>query len=399
MPVAFRTASLAILTMGLIAHSAPQAHAIDGTAAGTAVIAPTYVSPSHTSSSSFIQLFNGGTAASTFTLTVVGIPSGTTYGSQVTIAIPANASVQYAVEEVVRRSGSTPGTFLGTDTGYAVYVLNTSKTAGYRHIVYDPVTDLYENHSNCQALINEQMVPERNRVMLTNLHSTKITGFPSSIEVHNPSQTAAVLSLSLYNAGIPSATGAPTANAGKLTCTISRTVQGNSRLGLSVAAFEASPGCIIDDDQFQHNVAITTATGAPPNLKLAHLLGVSKFNGVSNVTEMCAVNKLETTVAAPAVPTAYCGTSSQPSPFGTIQTVFVASVGTNGRIKGTAYGEFQGQEIGLYGVGQVNGTTFSAVASDGTIIAGTIQNGAISGTFPGIYGTGTVTATTALCNN
>jgi hypothetical protein len=399
MPAAFRTASLAILTIGLIASSVQKARAIDGTAASTAVVAPTYVSPTHTTASSFIQLFNGGTASSTFTLTVVGIPSGTTYGSQVSIAIPANASVQYAVEEIVRRSGSTPGTFLGTDTGYAVYVVNTSKTAGYRHIVYDPVTDLYENHSNCQALINEQMTPERNRVVLTNLHSTKITGFPSSIEVHNPSQTAVALTLSLYNAGIPSATGAPVANAGKLTCTISRTVQGNSRLGLSIAAFEASPGCVIDDDQFQHNVAITTATGAPPNLKLAHLLGVSKFNGVSNVTEMCAVNKLETTVAAPATPTAYCGTTSQPSPFGAISTNFVASIGTNGRIRGTAYGVFQGEEFGVYGVGQVAGTSFLVVATDGTVLTGTVQNGTVSGTFPGLYATGTFSATTAGCNN
>ncbi|MEQ9565812.1 MAG: hypothetical protein RLN85_08380, partial [Pseudomonadales bacterium] len=67
-----------------------------------AVIAPIFDGVSGTLS--FVRLINGGAATSTFSVTVVGSPSGTAYGTA-NISVPTRASPQFSLPDIIAQAG------------------------------------------------------------------------------------------------------------------------------------------------------------------------------------------------------------------------------------------------------------------------------------------------------
>lgn len=101
--------------------------AINGTL--YSVIAPTY----NGATQSFIRLFNGAQQASVFSVTVVGSPSGNTYGTA-NISVPRSASQQLSLGQILSLAGA--GALTGGDTSYALYVQNPDTSVGLaaRHL-------------------------------------------------------------------------------------------------------------------------------------------------------------------------------------------------------------------------------------------------------------------------
>lgn len=203
----------AVLSLGLVSPSWAEvetksdiqhASAIDATdpASNYAVIAPTYTG-NGSGPQTYVRLFSGagyGGKTSTFTVAVVATPSGRTYGS-FTVAIPYMASIQYSIQEIIQLAGAAA--LNGGDTGYSVYLKNADPEAGYQHAIYDWTTELFENGSNCNTTINDQMLALHNRKVLTNVHTSAIANntYPSTIYVHNYATTSKTYVMYIYNAG------------------------------------------------------------------------------------------------------------------------------------------------------------------------------------------------------
>src|SRR3954462_5513331 len=55
---------------------------------------------------SYIRLYNGAAGASTFSILIVGSQTGQTYGHQLSLQIPHNASVQYPLGRLLSLAGA-----------------------------------------------------------------------------------------------------------------------------------------------------------------------------------------------------------------------------------------------------------------------------------------------------
>jgi hypothetical protein len=364
---------------------------------------------------SFIRLFNGtGTAAnpttSTFIVTLVGIPSGTIYGTPLSVAVPRLAAIQLSIAELYNLTGAGPPT--GSDTSFAVYLQNPDSEAGYQHVVYDFTSTLFENMSICSAALNEQMIPLHNEIVVTNVHTSKVASneFPSTIRIHNYSPVPTTYTLTVYNAGgRTNASGLVLqSDSGKLTCTLTgNTVAANSTLSIPFSTIESTPGCTLDSDESYADVVVAESSGTKaPNASVSHLIAAGTFQGNNlNMTPVCAVNPAAGGSSTNATGV-YCGTSYSPPDIdnpsaGPSSGVFIVSVSPGGVLNGTDADT--GTKIGKGGAftGLVTGTTFTATtAEDQTTITGTIGNGTISGSYqpngPG-NGTGTLTGSTSSC--
>lgn len=277
------------------------AHAvIDGTDSTKhyAIIAPLFLGTQGAGGSqSFIRLFNGKvTGSSTFTVTVVGEPSGRVMGNALTIPVPKLSSIQYSIQEIT--SFASSGSFTAGDTNYALYIQNSDAEAGYQHAVYDWSNNYFENASNCTSTINEQMLALHNALVIPSVHTSKAGGgnFPSTIIVHNYGPVAANYELDIYHAGdhVQGSANTFISNSGKHTCGYQTgSIAANaSRAFTFQTNIETTTDCAIDSDQTYANIVVTNLSGGPPNATVQHNIRVSAFNGVSNFSAVCAVNKV-----------------------------------------------------------------------------------------------------------
>jgi hypothetical protein len=382
---------IAVVAGSAMAHAeVEKPSVIDGTAANYAVIAPTFQSVKGVGSDSYIRLFNGGTTSSTFTVTTVGVPSGATYGNSNTISIPANASVQFSLGQILNLTGA--GSLSGSDTSFAVYLRNSDSAAGYQHVTYSGESGLFENVSTCSTSINEQLLSSRGALALTNLHTSKGNAsiiLPSSVRIHNYGSTAKTYKVNVYNAGSVTL-GGVSGNSGKLTCQFNTaSVPANSSITIPMSTIETTAGCTLDSDEAYANILVSDSAGGAPNAVVSHLLYATAYKGDVNMTPVCAVNKVATTQAAPSVPTAYCGSVNIASPCGTMAVNLIISVAPNNRARSVITGETNGCYVYGAGVGSVSGSTFSITSLvDGSVTSGSISNGTISTTTTNpFYGT------------
>ena len=157
-------------------------------------IAPTYNGAGGTSS--FIRLYNLDPALKgDFIITVVGSPSGNTYGTA-TISVPAMASPQYSLTAIL--SAASAGALTGGDDNYTLYVRNPNASAAYQHVVFNGGNGFFENVTTCvffQGAVYKG-IPQT----LANVHTTQLASYPSRILVHNQANTAVTYRASIYDA-------------------------------------------------------------------------------------------------------------------------------------------------------------------------------------------------------
>ncbi len=243
-----------------------------------AVVAPTYSG----NTTSYIRLFNGATATSTFSISVVGSPSGINYGTA-SITVPSNASPQYSIGEIV--TAARAGSLTGGDTSYALYIQNADSTAGYQHVTYNSSNSFFENNSICANLLSPTVVSINNAQVLTNVHTSRLSAFPSTITLSN-----------YWNAPVTYRLTVRDALTGGLIGQMNVTAQANATYSIPESQLESTIPFTPTANQSHVNVFIVDISGSPPNA----LSGVSITNNVLaaqiNMSTACAVNAMSTNV-------------------------------------------------------------------------------------------------------
>ena len=156
-------------------------------------IAPTYNGTGGTTS--FIRLFNLDPALKgDFTITVVGSPSGNTYGTA-TIGVPTMASPQYSLSAILSAAGA--GALTGGDDNYTLYVRNPNASAAYQHVIFNGNNFFFENMTACVFFPGAlyKGMPQT----LSNVHTTRLSSYPSNILLHNQANTAVTYRASVYD--------------------------------------------------------------------------------------------------------------------------------------------------------------------------------------------------------
>lgn len=240
-----------------------------------AVIAPTYNGTGGTSS--YIRLFNGGAATATFSITVVGSPSGTTYGT-VTLQVPTRASPQYTMADILTAAGAAA--LSGSDSTYSFYVQSTEPTAGYQHVTFNTQNLFFENNSSCRYALNHTIASVVNSAVLLNVHTSLFPTYPSQVEIHNYSSSQ--INYTAYV--IEAKTGAI-----KGTTTIP--IGANASYVAPFTNIQAAVGWTAGTGELHANLVITDPAGVAPAVQVGQsIINQSVSNALVNMSAICAVN-------------------------------------------------------------------------------------------------------------
>lgn len=267
--------ALAMLSCFPFLGNPATAQAIDGSLYG--VIGPTFSGTLN----SYIRLFNGGGAASTFNITLVGSPSGRTYGTAA-ISIPKNASPQYSLASIV--SLANAAALNGGDKSYSMYIKNSEIASGFQHVTYDSFTGFFENVNACRYTFNNPNV-------LINVHSSLFAAnYPSVVELHNYYSAATTYSLTVVD-GVTGATlGSMNQNVGA-----------NATVELSILTIEQAIGFAPTANQQHLNIFVTNPSGGEAKQIASHLVNNVPLHAALNLTTICAINAQSSSPTAPVV--------------------------------------------------------------------------------------------------
>jgi hypothetical protein len=131
-----------------------------------------------TGNTSYLRLGTTSSTSSTFGVIVVGSPSGSIYGEG-DVTVPANSVPQYSITELYNAIGGVASLADG-DTGYALYLSNDDGNSFFQHVIYNGTNNFFEDMTICIPAASMQ--GDRT---VTNIHTSIIPGFPSTVYVHN----------------------------------------------------------------------------------------------------------------------------------------------------------------------------------------------------------------------
>ncbi|MDX2144491.1 MAG: hypothetical protein SFV19_14130 [Rhodospirillaceae bacterium] len=251
-----------------------KAAALNGTL--YAVVAPTYNGAGGTLS--YLRLFNGASAPSNFSITVVGSPTGRTYGTA-NIQVGRSASPQYTLTQILQNANAAA--LNGGDTSYALYIQNPDAAAGYQHVTYNSVNGFFENVSVCNALLNQAVGTISSSAVLTNVHTSRIAGYPSQVEFHNYWNAPVTYRVTLVDSATGTVVGSP----------VNVQTAPNASYSMPFTFFEQQAGWAPTANQFHANLVITDTSGGPPYNLVGQSIVNSTLSANVSMSTACAVNK------------------------------------------------------------------------------------------------------------
>jgi hypothetical protein len=166
--------------------------AVDGSHYG--VMAPLYIGRG--GFYSYLRLFNGNvTTSASFTVKVVGSPTGRDYGTAI-YAVPARAGRQLSVSTILTDAGAA---IQAPDTGFSFYLQTSQRSAGYQHVTHSPAESYFENSTVCRSLLQQAISGEANRIFVWGAHTSDpiVAGYPSALDLHNAANVPVTYRLSL----------------------------------------------------------------------------------------------------------------------------------------------------------------------------------------------------------
>lgn len=239
-----------------------------------AVIAPTYTGAGGTTS--FIRLFNGGSAATTFSVTVQGSPSGNTYGTA-TISIPVRASQQFSLSQILSQANA--GALTGGDTNYSLYIQNPEPSAGYQHVIFNGGNNFFENVSSCKNLLNQSIAAVVASAALINVHTSRLAAFPSQVEIHN-----------YFNGPVTYRLTVIAARTGVIRGTLNVNIGANETRVLTMSSIESQVNWQPGEGEEHANIVVTDPSGAAPNVMLSQSIVNQALAANISMSTACAVN-------------------------------------------------------------------------------------------------------------
>ena len=131
---------------------------------------------------SYIRLGNGGLFPATFNVTVVGSPSGESYGTAEYEVAPW-ASPQYSIDNILDEIGVSE--LRAGDSQISLYLQSPHQgnLPVFQHVVWNSMTGFFENASRCtfRGDVNYSQV---NRA-LVNVHTSRVANYPATVFLHN----------------------------------------------------------------------------------------------------------------------------------------------------------------------------------------------------------------------
>ena len=245
------------------------------------VVAPTY----NGTTGSYLRLFNGGSATATFTVQVVGSPSGTSYGTA-NIQVPSRASPQFGMRTAGTALGildlASAAQLSGGDTSYSFYIQSPESMAGYQHVTFNTANLFFENTSSCSYALNHTVHSVVNSTVIPNIHTSLLgsAGYPSQIEIHNYWNAAVTFRIYV----IESATGALKGN-------FTETIGANTTLVQPMTYFQTKVGWTPAGGELHATLVITDPSGVKPTVTVGQsIINQSLQNALVNMSAYCAVN-------------------------------------------------------------------------------------------------------------
>ncbi len=235
------------------------------------VIAPTFSG----TDSSFIRFANSNAAAHSITVKVIGSPGGTLYGTA-EYSVPANASPQYSLNDILTKAGAAA---LKTgDTSYALYL---SQEAGmsFQHVVWSSATEFFENMTSCTAPNISVNGSGQNRQAL-NVHTSILTDYPAYISIHNAYTSAQTYVATMYDAATGARIGAAQLQ-----------VPANATVTQPMTFFQSGAGFTPGATQFHVNMYFSTTDAATLGSfygVVSHYILNKRSNNYSNMSTWCA---------------------------------------------------------------------------------------------------------------
>ena len=233
-----------------------------GAAASTVRLGPIF-SPIQTTSQSYLRFFNSSPTAGTATVAIFDSISGTAQGSWTTPSIGAGAEQQYAMADIA--------TNLGVSTTKPYYAMNVTATFGgyVQDVLFRPADGTLTNLSTCLAGVTAPAA------RLSGVHTSRISGFPSTVVVNNTGGSASAFTLGIYDAR----------NGAKLGTYTTPSIAANGRAAITVATIEAAANITPAEGAFHYNIR---AEGGFSGF-LQHLVDNQQAGVITDMTTACAI--------------------------------------------------------------------------------------------------------------
>ncbi len=215
------------------------------------------------SSQSYLRFYNSSATAGTVSVTVANQMTGVNVGTWTSPSIAPGSEQQFGIGVIADSfSGSTSNPYF---TGSV-----TSTFAGYfQNVLFRPTDGTLTNLSTCGSGITATSAS------LSGVHTSRISGFPSSVVINNTASTAAAVTLGIYDAR----TGT------KLGTYVTPAVPGNGQSTVAVSAIEAGLGQAPADGMFHYTIK---AEGGF-NGFLQHLVDNQQAAVITDMTTACAL--------------------------------------------------------------------------------------------------------------
>lgn len=223
---------------------------------------------------SFIRFINtSSTGPSTFTVTVVGTPSGTQLGTA-TFSAPAHSSPQHAMNAILSQA-NVSGLPAG-DTGYSLYIRNPNNESGFQHVIFNNTSRFFENLSLCQFFSGARYLTLIG--WLPNFHTTQLSGFPMTLNIHNYNNVTQPYRVTAYD----STTGT---QVGQITVD----VLANETKAISSSSLEQMMNFSPASGQIHITLFVDTANNSNFNAVISGIVFNSALNANVNMSTTCKV--------------------------------------------------------------------------------------------------------------
>ncbi len=228
---------------------------------------------------SYIRLGNGNLLGlpTTFNVTVIGSPSGESYGTA-EFEVAAWASPQYSIDDIFDEIGVS-GLRDGDDT-ISLYVQSPHQNnlPTFQHVVWNSMTGFFENATRCT--FREDVDYSLINMALTNVHTSRIADYPATIFLHNYADSAGTYRGNVFDA-----------NDGTQLGTVNFDMMANETRAIDFSEIAADIGFVPESNQFHVNIVFQQPADFD-NFSLLAQQGIRnlQLDAYINMSVACVVN-------------------------------------------------------------------------------------------------------------
>lgn len=261
-------ATLILAGAPALAEAADQSHGIDASQYG--IIAPTFSGTTQ----SYVRLFNGGAASSTFDVLLLGSWSGKVYG-QTKINVASKSAPQFSLSQIVEQA-KAPAPSNG-DNGYVLYLKNADSAARYQHVIFDTETGYFNGATACQSS------HRGNPSALINVHTSSeyMANYPSTVVIHNDADALAIYSILISDAK----------SGEKVGYIADYALGANGTNELSMERLEQLAGFRPAADQTHVNITLTNKTNRLAAPIVRHIVSSASGADKIDLSNLCALTE------------------------------------------------------------------------------------------------------------